>query len=198
MTLTKYQKGEAMEGWNDCPPDVMMLHSDTSSSSLSSTRSSSSSTRRKAKRVSMTFGGSNPSLQTNQPGAANGLFTSINALPLGPPPKSRVNPLPLSLVRKERDHNEVQGFLNAVTESPLSLSKEEIDDCKSKITSQMELLNADKLMVLGDFLERTVLAQKTHDAVALTQIKTDIVKYMMANDGVSAWCTPLKRIVSSI
>lgn len=31
MTLTKYQKGELMEGWNDCPP--MMVQSLNSSSS---------------------------------------------------------------------------------------------------------------------------------------------------------------------
>lgn len=39
MTLTKYQRGDPMEGWNDCPP--IMVQKNASSTSLGSRKSSS-------------------------------------------------------------------------------------------------------------------------------------------------------------
>lgn len=195
MTLTKYQKGESMEGWNDCPSDVMMLHSDSSSSSLNSSRSSSS--RRKTRRVAMAFDGSGSSLSVKQD--PNGLFTSITSLPLAPPPKNRSNP-PISGpgLGKERDTKDVIELLNRTFELPLSLGKEEIADAKSKLIPQIENLSSSDITFVGNILDRVLLAQKSHDAVALTLVKTDIVKYMMSNDGVSVWCTPLKRIIAAL
>lgn len=131
MTLTKYQRGDAMEGWNDCPTPI-----------------------------SLSQNNSQVSLSGDE-------------------------------VRQKREELLVQ--LGKVFELPLSLPERELAHYKNKLQNQIPVVNEQHLPLIESVFS-DLLAGDTNSS----KLKLDVVDYMMNHDGVSSWCSPLKKIVSSI
>ncbi|KAI5956686.1 hypothetical protein KGF57_003406 [Candida theae] len=131
MTLTKYQRGDAIEGWNDCPTPISL--------------------------------------------SKNNWQISLSG----------------DEIRQKRE--ELQDQLTKVFGLQLSLPERERDHYKNKLQSQIHVVNQQHL----PFIE-TVFRELLGNEPNSSKLKSDVVDYMMNHDGVSAWCSPLKKIVSSV
>lgn len=178
MTVSRSQRGEACEGWNDCPP---MIRRDVSSTSLP---------KRRAHRI-----GSNYSSRDN---STNDLSSTLNALPVLPPmPKPLSSPIVSSVSSSQEnvDHiktdpvslDKVELEFESFTQLPTKLSSKELDFYTNKIKKSLESLSLQDLQ----FLSQTILAGNE------TGTRQSIVEYMVLNDGVSSWCSPLKKLIEN-
>jgi hypothetical protein len=189
MSLSKSQRGETTEGWNDCPPP-MIRSRNASSSSLS---------KRRVYRV-----GSN--LQDNSIDSTSSLKEkcldqrsssnlSLCDLQTRKSPKlksqevifddsdSQVIQLDHS-VNLETVVEEFETFIR----SPSKLSSKELDFYTNQIKKQLENLSSNHLQ----FLYQTIISKSENNT------KLSIIEYMVVNDGVSSWCSPLKKLVESV
>lgn len=130
MTLTKYQRGDAIEGWNDCP-SPMSLSKNSSQVSLSGDE-----------------------------------------------------------VRQKRQ--DLLALLGNVFDLPLSLPEREMAHYRIKLQNQIQVVNEQHLPFIESIFNDLLNAQADS-----SKLKSDVVDYMMNHDGVSSWCSPLKKIVSS-
>lgn len=130
MTLTKYQRGDIMEGWNDCPPDIMKSLN-KSTSSLNSSGSNSN------------------------------------------------------------ENVDINGVLEELFSQPNSLSPRLYDNIKDKLT------NSSSTMELS---HKQFLANLLHDIKykEVGELRTQVIEFMMINDGVSSWCIALKKFIENI
>ncbi|EGW30074.1 uncharacterized protein SPAPADRAFT_63692 [Spathaspora passalidarum NRRL Y-27907] len=235
MTLTKYQRGDAIEGWNDMPTNMMMSSSNNSTTSVSSSVSSRS--RKRVSRVGMNFDGSGiiPGVNSSGSGVASPappISTPPVSAPIrGPPPPAAAaaaaaaaappistTPTPASapprkistsIAQQEPTASEsaktssitsdqVISLLDQTLELPLSLPERELAHYKTKLNQSIPSLASNHLSFLQDILSRLLSAYKEDHAQAKAKIKADVVEYMMNQEGVSLWCSPLKKIVTSI
>ncbi|KAK6461623.1 hypothetical protein DFJ63DRAFT_186273 [Scheffersomyces coipomensis] len=194
MTLTKYQRGEQMEGWNDCPSVMMKLSNNSSSStSLNSLRK-----RRVGSGVSIySINDSSSSLNSGYPASRTPSLSldkirsvsTTSTTICTTPPRSSISAPPQEPISKQ----ELISQLTTVLELPTSMSEREIAQYKSKLTSQFEIISNDNHM---RFISR--MFKFIESKTDIDSIKNDIVQYMMMNEGTSGWCTPLKKIVTSL
>ncbi|KAI5970199.1 hypothetical protein CANMA_000810 [Candida margitis] len=131
MTLTRYQRGDAIEGWNDCPTPLS-LSENSSQVSLSGDEA-----------------------------------------------------------RQKRQDILVQ--LGKVFDLPLSLPERELTHYKGKLSIQIQVVSEQHLPFIESVFNE-ILAGEADSS----KLKSEVVDYMMNHDAVSAWCSPLKKIVSSI
>lgn len=129
--MTRYQRGDAIEGWNDCPTPLS-LSKNNSQASLSGDE-----------------------------------------------------------VRQKRE--ELLEELVRVFDLKLSLPERELGHYKSKLQNQIQTVNEQHLPFI-DTIFKELLGAAPNSA----NLKSEVVEYMMNHDGVSSWCSPLKKIVSSL
>ncbi|KAK6201216.1 uncharacterized protein RJT21DRAFT_1168 [Scheffersomyces amazonensis] len=202
MTLTKYQRGESMEGWNDCPAIMMQASNNSSLTSLSSRK----------RKVQLT------SISDN---SLTGSLRSLDSISIPPPPPSRsvsssfttqVPPPPpsrsVSISSTITSVSEIEHESKTINKLDLiellektlkftnTMSERESQLCKSKLMTQFDILSNQHLIFINEILK--TITDSTIDSLLLTKVKNDIIQYMMINDGTSAWCTPLKKIIISI
>ncbi|CAK9442215.1 uncharacterized protein LODBEIA_P59580 [Lodderomyces beijingensis] len=133
MTLTKYQRGDITEGWNDCPTPVMLSH--------------------------------------------NNSYTSLDQEENGP----------------RRDRAELMSLSERVFAQNINLPERELKHYKSKIETQIQTMDEKHL----SFLER-IFVEVVEDKMDKRELSKQIVQYMMGHEGVTVWCSPLKKIVNSL
>ncbi|RLV92498.1 hypothetical protein JA1_003187 [Spathaspora sp. JA1] len=219
MTLTKYQRGDAIEGWNDMPTNMMLSSSNNSTTSVNSSISSRS--KKRISRIGMNF--NDPGTNSNNSiggssGANSPAGTTTGPVPIrGPPTPTPTNSAPPPPPRKtstsqqqapqqqeqpvivsDISPQQVISLLDQTLELPLSLPERELQHYKTKLTQLIPNLTTPHLLFLNEILDQVLKAYKSDDSTSKGQIKADVVKYMLNQEGVSAWCSPLKKIVSSV
>lgn len=204
MTLTKYQRGESIEGWNDCP----VLPTNSSSSSLNST-SSKPSRKRLPRRISHNINGSQAS---NGSTAPMSLPTTphIPTTPPIPPILNQNLTSSINLVQQGHDletkapesmdvnldDETINLELEELLHHPTSLQEHEIRHYQNKLSNIVNSLKQDDKIFLNNVL--TKVLKDPINGGEKTIIKEEILAYMMAHQGVSGWCVPLKKIVEGI
>lgn len=171
--MTKYQNGELMEGWNDCP--TPMLSRDLSTSSINSARSKKRQTRLYGLAPSSAPGSSPNSAKLSQV-PPTGPVSSLSSV------KSE-NSTPASVPLEDVPH-----ILSSILQaSPLN------DRDKTLISSRV----VDVFDSLDEqhkaFIAKIVSGLEDRQSPA--KLKGEIVTYMMMATGVSLWCVPLKKLV---
>lgn len=134
MTLTKYQRGDLIEGWNDCPI----------------------------------------------------------------PQKKSI------LITK--DHNRditvqnVTNILNKIFALKLNLSERELNHYKLKLVNVVEKMSpGSSHLIFMHHICQEILDNLENITLQLrNDLKNQVVEYMMVHEGVSTWCSPMKKIVASI
>lgn len=198
MTLTKYQRGESIEGWNDCP----VLPTNSSSSSLNST-SSKPSRKRLPRRISHNINGSTapmslpttPHIPTTPPIPPilnQNLTSSINLVQQGDDLETKA---PESMY-VNLDDATINLELEELLHHPTSLQENEIRHYQNKLSNIVSSLKQDDKIFLNSVLTRVL--KDPINGGEKTIIKEEILAYMMAHQGVSGWCVPLKKIVEGI
>lgn len=206
MTLTKYQRGDQAEGWNDMPLIMMnasQLHSTTPKP------------RRKATRVAHNLNSSTPyvsypmlatppsshSLPTSSFPSSASLVTprisSSNSTLLLPPTKPPCH-APVSLSSEQAHVSRLNEFCSPaqVNEVLREFSKEsslttiEYNACVEMLISLLDSLTVPQLLFCQEIL--TLAMNNTPQ-----QVRSEVVNYMMLNNGVSSWCIPLRRLVEN-
>ncbi|KAK6454268.1 uncharacterized protein RJT20DRAFT_57470 [Scheffersomyces xylosifermentans] len=210
MTLTKYQRGDPINGWNDCP----ILSSSVNSSSTSLNKVG----RKKFQRVGHSFDGNSTPSPTL---ASTPRFTDSPPIPTSRPgslPPSRTASISSSVIDTsftasgEADTSSTESLskvspdeaielLEKVLGFSYSLPERELTHYKAKLTTQIQTVSSAHLQYLNSVLEKLLeISQLNGNAKveSLDAAKKDVVQYMMKHDGVSSWCSPLKKIVSSV
>lgn len=203
MTLTKYQRGESIEGWNDCP---VYIPSSSSTSSLNS-GSSRASRKRLPRRVSHNIDGTpipSPSATpvsippTIPPIPTRNLTSSINL-------QRDLKPNNIPLVNKDHfdmdpevNDTTLNSMLDELLRHPTVLQENEIKHYQNKLGNVVSSLNDNDKIFLNDLLVKVLKASTERDSKSITNIKQEILAYMMANQGVSSWCAPLKKTVEGL
>lgn len=200
MTLTKYQRGESIEGWNDCP---VYIPSSSSTSSLNS-GSSRTSRKRPPRRVGHNIDGTP--------------IPSPSATPVGIPPPippiptrnltSSINlqrdlkPTNIPLDSKDHvdevDDTTLNTMLDEVLRHPTMLQENEIKYYQNKLGNVVSSLNGNDKIFLGDILVKVLKVSSDRDSKSIASIKQEILTYMMTNQGVSSWCAPLKKTIEGL
>ena len=205
MTLTKYQRGESIEGWNDCP---VYIPSSSSTSSLNS-GSSRTSRKRPPRRLGHKIDGTPVSSRSSTP---------VNVpTPTPPIPSGSLN----SSINLKRDHeptdnlsgekNQVNTGNNAAIDDttinsmlddllrhPTTLQENEIKHYQNKLKGVVSTLNENDKVFLSDILVKVLRVPPNGDGRSTANIKQEILMYMMANLGVSTWCAPLKKTIECL
>ncbi|CAI5760353.1 unnamed protein product [Candida verbasci] len=138
MTLTKYQRGDFIEGWNDCP-NIFKLKNSTGD-----------------EKIRHEFDKLNTQHLTD--------YTEV------------LNKV-LSL-----DYN------NKISSKDLDLYKRKFEQID--LDSHLDFL----LKILQQIYEYS----QNKDKELQKKIKMEIVEYLTNHDGVSRWCSPLKRMITSL
>lgn len=207
MTLTKYQRGESIEGWNDCP---VYIPSSSSTSSLNS-GSSRTSRKRPPRRVGHNVDGT----PIPSPSA-----TPVSILPTIPPTippiptmnlTSSINlqndfkPSNMLLANKDNvdtscevDDTTLNTLLDELLRHPTILQENEIKHYQNKLGNVVSSLNNNDKIFLNDILVKVLKVSSDGDGKSIANIKQEILTYMMANQGVSSWCAPLKKAVEGL
>lgn len=205
MTLTKYQRGESIEGWNDCP---VYIPSSSSTSSLNS-GSSRTSRKRPPRRLGHNIDGTP--------------ISSRSATPVSiPTPTPPIPPRNLSSsINLERDLKLINNFsgkkdevdtkgdtdiddttintmLDDLLRHPTTLQVNEIKHYQSKLEDVVSTLNDNDKLFLNDILVKVLKVPSNGDGRSIANIKQEILMYMMANQGVSTWCAPLKKTIEGL
>lgn len=93
-------------------------------------------------------------------------------------------------VRQKRQ--DLLALLGNVFDLPLSLPEREMAHYRIKLQNQIQVVNEQHLPFIESIFNDLLNAQADS-----SKLKSDVVDYMMNHDGVSSWCSPLKKIVSS-
>ncbi|ODV77152.1 uncharacterized protein CANTADRAFT_27505 [Suhomyces tanzawaensis NRRL Y-17324] len=180
MTLTKYQRGDQIEGWNDCPPMVMSRTS--SSSSVLKSKS-----RRAANPVAAASSRSSSGLLPSELSPTPTIATAI------PTATSPATPTSLS-----SDHSPevVAALIHSVLQKPSKLPERELAHYEQKLGAHIKSLSLQHL----DFIHSvtTRLLAVIDSGESREDIKKEVLDYMILHDGVSLWCSPLKKIVTGV
>lgn len=194
--MTKYQRGDPILGWNDCP---VMLNTSNNSSSTSLK------SKKKFQRVGLNFEGST----TPQPGLNRIPSSTTNSFASAPPSRSISISSQSSMVATSPNTSDQVGNNSVTVESTIDLLEDvfhigstlperEFNHHKTKLSSQIRTASLLHLRFLHEILHEITEVQNTGDKLSrLDSIKQEVVEYMMANDGVSGWCTSLKKVISS-
>lgn len=183
--MTSYQNVSEAEisGYNDCP--VLDYHRTPSSTSLK--------TRRRVV--------SHNNLSSTSTLVSNTSTTSIN----GPTPLPK--PPSMSFLKK----SESNASVNKIAEpSNSSISNEELLEKLKKILSlenslpEREFNHYEKRLVdqftkgLSNESQKAAVAQSLENYKNKDQVKNNLIKFMLVNDGVSTWCIPLRKVLENI
>lgn len=199
MTISSAQRGDKVEGWNDCP--VVASPSNSLTSSLN----------KLGRRNNRLLHGSHPSdsslLQLSPSGTSSSRFPSGVPSPVptpGPVPGPGAPPMgpPQTLIL---DDSEKVGNLDGATgkqEISSAVVKNLLDDVlDSRGMSAKERqfyenkIPVDTLLSAHVSFVHSVLS-RLQDGEPRAGIKKDLVAFMMQNDGVSSWCSALKKLIS--
>lgn len=188
--MTRFQRGELMEGWNDCPP----LSRDSSTSSLSS----------RSKR------------RTPRPSGIASRPEAVSRAPSEGPPL--VPMLPTSSGAESSGSAEKGSAIergssteNAGTTETMEASQQTEVDVSATPGKLRELLAplpekdatflTKRLVDTYDALDAAQQRFLTRIVDGITaghtksELRADVVAYMKDHSGVSTWCMPLKRLV---
>ncbi|EEQ36868.1 predicted protein [Clavispora lusitaniae ATCC 42720] len=181
--MTKYQRGELMEGWNDCPPPPLSSR-ESSSTSVSSARS-----KRRTQRLPVISG---ESTTPRAPVARGGL----SAPPVSGPPTS-VSPAPSSeSVRPETSESKEVDIEATPDKLRQAVEQSNMDQKQQEFFLKRVIEPYDQLdQPHKEFISE--VAQSILAKEEIAKIKGEILKYMMVHNGVSTWCVPLKKLVES-
>lgn len=174
--MTKFQRGELMEGWNDCPVPLI------SSRNSSSTSVSSAKSRRRMSRIVGTA--------TDPAGARGPPPSAPSAPPLGlrtPLVASVIEPAALDAAADLDIEATGQKLRDIVSTSNVA----DADFFVKRLIEPYETLE----VAHKEFVTR--IAQGIEAKQSITALKAQVLKYMMINSGVSTWCVPLKKLVES-
>lgn len=169
----------SVPGWNDCPP--MMLSNNNSSTSLSKGR-------KKYHRVlSLASLASDTSL-SDSPGVPSRDITPRTPL-TSPQANAALSPKdsPKDIVSVKELTQSCTNLLANLFAKPSTLPEHEMNHFKSKLLS-----NCPKELNHLQFLH-SILSKSDSKG-----IDKEILNYMVVNSGVSAWCLPLKKVISGI
>lgn len=205
MTLTKYQRGESIEGWNDCP---VYIPSSSSTSSLNS-GSSRTSRKRPPRRLGHNINGTPISSRSATPVSipsptppipARNLSSSINLdrdlKPINDPPgkKDQAD----TEGDTDIDDTSINTMLDDLLRHPSTLQVNEIKHYQSKLKNVVSMLNGNDKLFLNDILVKVLRVPSDGYGRSIANIKQEILMYMMANQGVSTWCVPLKKTIEGL
>lgn len=198
--MTRYQRGDLMEGWNDCPPPT--LSRDSSSSSISTARS-----KRRTPRLSGLVSGTEPPTPRRVSGATappNGPPT----VPPGAPPMGRT-----ALAASSILGSNLERLLNTTGTESAAESFGDINQTPEKLQSILkgaDLSANDETFFTKRILDVYPTLSENHKGFVSkivhglasgqesATLKGEILNYMMIHSGVSTWCVPLKKLVESI
>lgn len=180
--MTSYQNVSESEikGYNDCP--VLDYQRTSSSSSL------------KTRRRLVSHNNSSTTLTSNTS------TTSLN----GPTPIPR--PSSVGLLKK----TESQTSLSAPKVEDSEIPNEELLDKLKEILKletslqEREFKHYEKRLVdhlnkgLNNESHKKVLYSSLENYQNKEQVKNDLIKFMLVNDGVSTWCLPLRKILENV
>lgn len=205
MTLTKYQRGESIEGWNDCP---VYIPSSSSTSSLNS-GSSRTSRKRPPRRLGHNIYGTPTSSRSATPVSiptptppipTKNLSSSINL-------ERDVKSINNSSVTESQadtgsgtdiDDKTINTMLDELLRHPTTLQVNEIKHYQNKLKDVVSSLNDSSKLFLNDILVKVLKVPSDGDGRSIANIKHEILLYMMANQGVSTWCAPLKKTIEGL
>jgi hypothetical protein len=127
------------------------------------------------------------------PNVSSSVETSTPPTPTLPPPQPEAQSQKQPQTQpqcgpSDVDVETVKSKLNDVLSVPSQLPDRELLFYKNKVLSHIDGLSQDHLRFLDQTLNRV------EDA----NIKKDVVQYMIANDGVSGWCSPLKKLLENL
>lgn len=189
MSLSKSQRGETTEGWNDCPPP-MIRSRNASSSSLGKRRVYRIGSNSQDNSINSTTSLKQTCL--NQRSSSN---LSLSDLQPKNTPKLKSQEIILDNSYSQEiqlDHSvnleTVLKEFETFIQSPSKLSFKELDFYTNKIKKQLENLSSNHLQ----FLYQTIISKSDNNT------KLSIIEYMVVNDGVSSWCSPLKKLVENV
>lgn len=191
MTLTKYQRGDPMEGWNDCPS--VMLPTPTSS-----TRGN----RRRVKRVGHDINNSNGIVAEsgNRPG------TNVLSLPNGlpaPPYSKSLNGSWVMVSKEDGDpkKDKEQG-LHKLFSLPTNLTGEVYDLYKSKLSQSSTTFTTEDseffLSIVDQVMKYSSITDEEELTCTIEKTKTQILSYMMVKTDASSWCVPLRKLSENV
>lgn len=180
-TMTKYQRGELMEGWNDCPPP--MGSRDSSSASVGSVRSK--------RRPARPPAGSD-SARAPPTGPARTVPPMLVPPTSGPRPPAAVAAAPENRSEpSDIDLGATPALLRQILADSGLEEKHQTVFVKRVVEAYPQLGAQHQKFVS----EVAVQLSRQQDS---SSIKSDILKYMMVHSGVSTWCVPLKKLVESV
>lgn len=207
MTLTRYQRGDQVEGWNDMPP--LMVSSKNTSNTTPRPR-------RKATRVAHdlnTYTSAPPPRDqrsevpvSSLPSPAHSTLSgpprmpvsapvSHSSSPLDPAPRQTNTPInPAPTEPPEELLVRVRDLLSQLEVSRSSLSPDDFYSCVEKVSGLLAGFTRSHAIFCRDLLEEAL----TTVGSGSPMLKTRVVEYMMQNGNVSNWCIPLRRLVESI
>lgn len=183
--MTSYQNVSEAEisGYNDCP--VLDYQRTPSSTSLK--------TRRRLV--------SHNNLSSTSTLVSNTSTTSLN----GPTPLPK--PPSVTSLKKTESTSSVN---KAVDTLDSTISNQDLLDKLKQILSlenslpEREFNHYEKRLIdqftkgLNNDSQKTTVSQSLENYQNKEQVKNDLIKFMMVNDGVSTWCIPLRKILENI
>ena len=134
MTLTKYQRGDLIEGWNDCP--VPLAHKE---------------------------------------------------------------PIQHASLQQEIDTHKVIDILNKLFQCNIDLPEREIKHYETKLVNSVDKMSKSNINFVYHMCDRILQYQSQGSfSEVRNELKNEVIEYMMVHEGVSSWCSPLKKIITSI
>ncbi|KAM9924942.1 hypothetical protein OXX59_004181 [Metschnikowia pulcherrima] len=189
--MTKYQRGELMEGWNDCPVPVPTSSSGTSSST------SSAKARKRMSRVPI-IGGSNSSESSASSSRSSVMPPIPCSLPVPPkgPAKTTPSEAPTCIPADESgsdsfDAQQSEARLRDLIASA-ALADREKEFFEKRLVDAFPSLASPHQRFIAQVVDG-VAAKAAGGA-----LKTQVLNYMMMNSGVSTWGVPLKKLVETL
>lgn len=203
MTLSSAQRGDPVEGWNDCPP--MMMNTNGSSTSVNKMK-------KRAQRVGHNINNNSNTSLLGIGGSLNmAASPSRSELPPTPCKVSQgglSGPSPLASntqIKDDVDDDDVSTTTTDVGQllESLFLAKSllldrEHDHYAKKLKDVHSTLELNHMTFLVSVLQKVDSAAKAKANAQIPSIKSDVVQYMIMNDGVSGWCIPLRKVVESL
>lgn len=183
--MTKYQRGELMEGWNDCPPPIGSR--DSSSSTVGSIRSK----RRPARPPAASE--PTPAPPSGPPsGPPRTVPPKLAPPPAGPRAHApAAQPSSFAPESSDIDLEATPGLLRQILADSGLEEKHQTVFIKRVVEAYPQLEAHHQRFVSEVALQLSRQQDRSGT-------KSDILKYMMVHNGVSTWCVPLKKLVESV